>query len=48
MPNYQNGGQVIKDNKAGHDTDTFTITLGYTQMIGQPMHIINDKSSCID
>ena len=37
-----------KDSKSGHDIDTFTTTSGYTQMIGQPTHIMNDKSSCID
>ena len=37
-----------KDNKSGQDIDTFTTTSGYTQMIGQPTHIINDKTSCID
>ena len=37
-----------KDYKAGQDIDTFTKTSGYTQMIGQPTYIINDKSSCID
>ena len=37
-----------KDSKAGQDIDTFTTTSGYTQMIGQPTHIMNDKSSCID
>ena len=37
-----------KDGKAGHDIDTFTTTSGYTQMIGQPTHIMNDKSPCID
>ena len=31
------------DNKAGKDIDIFTKTVGYTQMIGQLMHIINDK-----
>ena len=30
-----------KDNKAGQDIDTFTTTSGYTQIIGQPTHIIN-------
>ena len=30
-----------KDNKAGQDIDTFTTTLGYNQMIGQPTYIIN-------
>ena len=33
-----------KDSKAEQDTDTFTTTLGYTQMIGQRTHIMNDKS----
>ena len=37
-----------KDNIAGKDIDTFKITVGYTQMIGQPMRIINAKSSHID
>ena len=37
-----------KDSKAGQDIDTFTTTSGYTQMIGQPTHIMNEKSSCID
>ena len=37
-----------KDSKAWQDTDTFTTTSGYTQMTGQPTHIINDKSSYID
>ena len=37
-----------KDKKAGQDIDTFTATSGYIQMMGQPTHIINDKSSCID
>ena len=37
-----------KDSKSGQDIDTFTTTLGYTQMIGEPAHIMNDKSSCID
>ena len=37
MPNYQNGAQVIKITK-----------LGKTQMIGQPTHITNYKSPCID
>ena len=32
-----------KYSKAGHDIDTFTTTSGYTQMIGQPTHIMNDK-----
>ena len=32
-----------KDYKAGQDIDTFTTTSGYTQMIGQPTHIINYK-----
>ena len=35
--------QDIKDGQ-----DTFTTTSGYTQIIGQPTHIMNDKSSCID
>ena len=47
MPNYQNGAQMIKIAKLGK-TDIFTATLGYTQMIGQPTHIMNDKSSCIE
>ena len=37
-----------KDSKTGQDTDIFTATLGDTQMIGQPTHIMNDKSSCIE
>ena len=37
-----------KDNKAGQDIDTFIATSGYTQMIGQPTHITNYKSPCID
>ena len=37
-----------KGNKAEQDIDKFTTISGYTQMIGQPSHIINDKSSCID
>ena len=37
-----------KDNKAGQVIDTFATTSGYTQMIGQRTHIINDKSPCID
>ena len=37
-----------KDSKSGQDIDTFTTTFGYTQMIGEPVHIMNDKSSCID
>ena len=37
-----------KNNKAGQDIDAFTTTSGYTQMIGQPTHIMNGKSSCID
>ena len=36
-----------KDSKAGQDIDTFTTTLGYTQMIDQPTHIMNDKSPWI-
>ena len=40
--------QSNKDNKAGQDTYTFTTTSGYTQMIGQPTNILNDKSSCIN
>ena len=35
-------------NKDGEGMDTFTTTLGYTEMIGQLTHIINNKSSCID
>ena len=35
--------QDIKDGQ-----DTFTTTSGYTEIIGQPRHIMNDKSSCID
>ena len=37
-----------KDRKAGQGINTFTTTSGYTQMIGQPTHIMNDQSSCID
>ena len=37
-----------KYNKAGQDIDTFPTTSGYTQMIGQPTHIVNETSSCID
>ena len=37
-----------KYNKAGQHIDTFTTASGYTLMIGEPTHIINDKSSCID
>ena len=37
-----------KDSKAGQEIDTFTTASVYTQMIGQPTHIINEKSSCID
>ena len=33
-----------KDNKAGEGIDTFTTTSGYTQMIGQLTHIINDNT----
>ena len=32
-----------KDNKAGQDIDTFTTTSTYNQMVGQPMHIVNDS-----
>ena len=39
---------VDKDSKAGQDIDTFTTTSGYTQIIGQPTHIVNDILSCID
>ena len=39
---------VDKDSKAGQDIDTFTTTSGYTQIIGQPTHIVNDTLSCID
>ena len=38
---------VDKDSKAGQDIDTFTTTSGYTQIIGQPTHIVNDKLPCI-
>ena len=37
-----------KDSKAGQEIGTFTTASVYTQMIGQPTHIINEKSSCID
>ena len=37
-----------KDSKAGLNMDTFTTTWSYTQMIDQPTHVMNDKSSCID
>ena len=37
-----------KNSKGGQDIDAFTTTSGYTQMIGQPTHIMNGKSSCID
>ena len=37
-----------KDTKTGQDIDTSTTTSGYTQMIGQPVHIMNDKSPHID
>ena len=37
-----------KDSKVGHNIDTFATILGYTQVIGQPRHIMNNKSSCID
>ena len=33
-----------KDTKTGQGIDTFTTTLIYTQMTGQPTDIINDKS----
>ena len=52
---YPSGAQMVlkwcpsdKDSKSGQDIDTFTTTFGYTQMIGEPVHIMNDKSSCID
>ena len=38
---------MLKITKLGK-TDKFTATSGYTQMIVQPTHVINDKPSCID
>ena len=40
--------ELIKIVKARQDIDTFTTTSGYTQIIGQPSHIVNEKLSCID
>ena len=37
-----------KDNKVGQDIDTLTTTSSYTQSIGQPTHITNDKPPYID
>ena len=37
-----------KDNKASQEIDIFTATLGYSQMIGKTVNIINENLSRID
>ena len=37
-----------KNNTAGIELDSITMTSGYNQMIGKPTHFINESSSCID
>ena len=37
-----------KDNKASQEIDIFTAMLGYSQMTGQTVNIINENLSCID
>ena len=37
-----------KDNKASQEIDIFTATLGYSQMIGQTVNIINENLSSTD
>ena len=37
-----------KNNTAGIELDSITMTSGYNQMIDKPTHFINESSSCID
>ena len=37
-----------KDNKASQEIDIFTATLGYSQMIGKTVNIINENLSRMD
>ena len=37
-----------KNNAAAEVLQTYTTTTGYSQLIDQPTHCVNDSSSCID